>query len=115
MAGTGCGAFDPDRLLADQPDDLPAGRPREFPALGLARQAGISGKTYPTVLSAADEVAVEAFLNDRIRFIDIAPVVESALAAHDPVTVTELAAIVEADEWARATTREIIDHRVGSS
>jgi 1-deoxy-D-xylulose-5-phosphate reductoisomerase len=89
--------------------------PVQFPALGLARQAGISGKTYPTVLSAADEVAVEAFLNDRIRFIDIAPVVESALAAHDPVTVTELAAIVEADEWARATTREIIDHRVGSS
>ena len=89
--------------------------PVQFPALGLALQAGIGGKTYPTVLSAADEIAVDAFLNDRIRFIDIALGRRIALAAHDAIAVTGLAAIVEADEWARAKTRDIIDRRSGGS
>ncbi|HYI24398.1 MAG TPA: 1-deoxy-D-xylulose-5-phosphate reductoisomerase [Thermomicrobiales bacterium] len=89
--------------------------PLQFPALDLARQAGIGGRTYPTVLSAADEIAVEAFLNDAIRFVDIASVVESTLAAHEPFAVTGIDAIVEADEWARAKAREIIDRRIGRS
>jgi len=79
-----------------------------FPALGLARQAGVDGKTFPTVLSAADEVAVEAFLRGQIRFVDIPALVESVLAAHQPVEVTDLDVIAEVDAWARAFTRTLI-------
>lgn len=82
--------------------------PGQFPALGLARQAGIEGKTYPTVLSAADEVAVEAFLHGRVRFVDIPALVESTLAAHQPVEVTDLDVIAEVDAWARAFIRTLI-------
>jgi 1-deoxy-D-xylulose-5-phosphate reductoisomerase len=84
--------------------------PAQFPALALARQAGASRRTYPTVLSAADEIAVGAFLRDEIRFVDIAPIVESTLAAHSPIAVTELAVIAEADTWAREFTRNLIVH-----
>jgi 1-deoxy-D-xylulose-5-phosphate reductoisomerase len=80
----------------------------QFPAVGLARRAGIDGKTYPTVLSAADEVAVEAFLNGRIQFVDIPAVVESALAAHAPVEITDLDVIADVDSWARAFARTLI-------
>jgi 1-deoxy-D-xylulose-5-phosphate reductoisomerase len=82
--------------------------PGQFPALSLARQAGASGRTYPTVLSAADEIAVEAFLSGRIRFVDIASVVESTLAAHSPIPVSELEAIAEADAWTRRFTGTLI-------
>ncbi len=84
--------------------------PREdvFPSLRLAREAITSGKTYPTVLSAADEVAVEAFRNRQIGFLDITEVIESALAAHDGVEVTDLNVVKEADVWARTATAKII-------
>src|SRR5690606_16633144 len=80
----------------------------QFPAFELALYAGKSGRSYPTVLSAADEIAVAAFLAGKIRFIDIPPVIESALAAHNAIPVTELAAIAEADEWARRHTHDVI-------
>jgi 1-deoxy-D-xylulose-5-phosphate reductoisomerase len=53
--------------------------PERFPALGLAREALVAGGAAPTVLNAANEVAVGAFLANRIGFLDIARVVESAL------------------------------------
>ena len=83
----------------------------QFPALRLAREAGSKGQTYPTVLSAADEVAVAAFLDGTIRFVDIAAVVESALADHTPIPVSSLDVVFEADHWARNITREIISGR----
>src|SRR5690606_7713514 len=54
--------------------------PREdaFPCLRLAREAGQKGLTYPTVLSAADEIAVEAFRTGQIGFMDIPTVIEAA-------------------------------------
>jgi 1-deoxy-D-xylulose-5-phosphate reductoisomerase len=55
-----------------------------YPALDLARQAGIAGDTYPTALSAADEVAVRAFLDERIGFTCIVETVERVLSAHVP-------------------------------
>jgi 1-deoxy-D-xylulose-5-phosphate reductoisomerase len=87
--------------------------PGQFPALALARQAGIDGQTYPTVLSAADEVAVGAFLEGAIRFVDIPSVVESTLGAHHALPVTELDVIAEADRWARAYARELIASTAG--
>lgn len=73
-----------------------------FPALGLARAAGEAGSTYPTVLSSADEVAVEAFLAGRLGFTEIVEVARAVLdrhqAASGPLT---LDAVAEADAWAR--------------
>lgn len=84
--------------------------PREdaFPALRLAREAARKGQTYPTVLSAADEVAVEAFRNRQIGFLDIAEVIESTLAAHNGMNVTGLDVVKEADIWARETASQLV-------
>ncbi len=72
-----------------------------FPALGLARAAGERGEGRPAALNAANEVAVQGFLEGRISFTDITPVVESTLAAHDPVDDSSLEAVLEVDSWAR--------------
>jgi len=85
-----------------EPPDL-----ARFPALAMARQAGEQGMTYPTVLSAADEVAVEAFLAGRISFLGMAEIVERALEAHEPAAVTSVEAVFEADKWARKQAEEI--------
>lgn len=87
--------------------------PREnvFPSLRLAREAIRQGQTYPTVLSAADEIAVEAFRNQQIGFLDIPLVIESTLAAHDGMEISTLDVVKEADEWARRTTAELIAGR----
>lgn len=80
-----------------------------FPALTLARQAGEQGKTYPTVLSAADEVAVEAFVTGRLRFGQIAEVVAETLNKHRPSPGTlTLEQIAEADNWARQAASLIV-------
>ncbi|MDQ2786636.1 MAG: 1-deoxy-D-xylulose-5-phosphate reductoisomerase [Chloroflexota bacterium] len=72
-----------------------------FPALRLAREAGVAGNTYPTVLSAADEVAVARFLRGEIGFLAIPALVERALDAHRPAGPLTLESIQAADRWAR--------------
>ncbi len=71
------------------------------PCLRLAMEAGARGGTYPAVMAAADEVAVEAFLQRRIRFTEIAAVIEAALAAHEGSPDPDLETIDAADAWAR--------------
>jgi 1-deoxy-D-xylulose-5-phosphate reductoisomerase len=83
-----------------------------FPALTLARQAGEQGMTYPTVLSAADEVAVEAFLAGRISFLGMAEVVERTLEAHTPESLTDVADVFAADAWARRKATEIVSRLI---
>jgi 1-deoxy-D-xylulose-5-phosphate reductoisomerase len=80
---------------------------KRFPALRLAREAGIAGSTYPTVLSAADDEAVKAFLGGHLRFVDIAAVVELVIERHQPADVT-LESIGEADRWARTAAAEAV-------
>jgi 1-deoxy-D-xylulose-5-phosphate reductoisomerase len=72
-----------------------------FPCLRLAIEAGKQGGTYPAVLCAADEVAVDLFLAERIKFTDIAWLVELALNEHESTTHPCLEDIVAADAWAR--------------
>ncbi len=72
-----------------------------FPALRLAREAGAAGRTYPTVYSAADEIAVDAFATGRIAFIDIPRIIDATLNRHDGAEVASLDAVLEADAWAR--------------
>jgi len=79
-----------------------------FPCLRLAMQAGEKGGTYPAVLSAADEVAIEMFLTKRIRFTDISAVVAQTLDLHEVVNTPSLEEIIEADTWARETAMATI-------
>jgi 1-deoxy-D-xylulose-5-phosphate reductoisomerase len=79
-----------------------------FPALAIAREAGIAGQTYPTVLSAADDEAVQAFLTGRLRFVDIPSVVRAVLDRHQPSALVTRQSIAEADAWARVVSGEVI-------
>jgi 1-deoxy-D-xylulose-5-phosphate reductoisomerase len=71
------------------------------PCLRLAVEAGKSGGTYPAVLCAADEVAVELFLNHEIGFTDIARVVQETVEQHRSINRPSLEEILAADNWAR--------------
>ncbi|HZF01623.1 MAG TPA: 1-deoxy-D-xylulose-5-phosphate reductoisomerase [Methylomirabilota bacterium] len=72
-----------------------------FPALELARRAGEIGGTLPAVLNAANEIAVEAFVNRKINFPQITEVVRRTMDAHKVISHPTLEQILEADSWAR--------------
>ncbi len=72
-----------------------------FPSINLARRAGEVGGTLPAVLNAANEVAVEAFVNRKISFPQISEVVACVLAKHRVTEHPTLDQILEADFWAR--------------
>ena len=72
----------------------------KFSCLKLAIEAGRKGGTYPAVLCAADEVAVDLFLSKRIKFGDIARYVEKALEQHQAIAEPSLEEIIAADAWA---------------
>jgi 1-deoxy-D-xylulose-5-phosphate reductoisomerase len=77
-----------------------------FPCLDLAYRALREGGTLPAVLNAANEVAVEAFLDGRLRFTSIARVVEKTMDAHKGEPVSNLRVVKTADAWARQYARE---------
>jgi 1-deoxy-D-xylulose-5-phosphate reductoisomerase len=72
-----------------------------FPALELARRAGEIGGTLPAVLNAANEVAVEAFVNRKLNFVQITETVRRTMDAHKVVEHPTLDQILESDAWAR--------------
>jgi 1-deoxy-D-xylulose-5-phosphate reductoisomerase len=82
--------------LEFEPPDL-----ERFPLLGLAREAGERGGTYPCAFNAANEVAVAAFLDGRIGFLEISTLVEDALGAFDGGPADGLEQLIEADMQAR--------------
>ena len=82
-----------------------------FPAVELAYQAGQMGRTYPAVLNAANEVAVMAFLESKIRLTAIPDVVAAALDEHEPAEVVSIVTLNRADGWARRRASEIIEQR----
>jgi 1-deoxy-D-xylulose-5-phosphate reductoisomerase len=81
--------------------EFAAPRVNDFPALGLARRAGVTGGTLPAVMNAANEVAVAAFLARQIAFPRIWELVEEVMNRHVCVAHPELNAILKADLWAR--------------
>ena len=81
--------------------DFEAPRVGDFPALGLARRAGEVGGTLPAVMNAANEIAVEAFLDRRIPFPKIWEAVGSVMDAHETLEHPTLDQILDADAWAR--------------
>jgi len=82
-------------LTFEEPDG------ERFPALELARRAGEVGGTLPAVLNAANEIAVEAFVNRKINFPQITEMVRRTMAAHQVVAHPTLEQILAADAWAR--------------
>ena len=86
-------------LTFEQPDE------KRFPALRLAREAGEQGGTLPGVLNAANEVAVEAFLAQRISFPRIWGMVEEVMKKHRTEKEPSLEAIIDADRWARGEAK----------
>jgi 1-deoxy-D-xylulose-5-phosphate reductoisomerase len=85
--------------LSFQPPDM-----AKFPCLRLAIEAGVNGGTYPAVLCAADEVAVDLFLREKVRFTDIPVIVARTLERHNSISRPALDDIKAADNWARETT-----------
>src|SRR6266508_2250517 len=80
-----------------------------FPAVDLAYRAGRLGLTYPAALNASNEVAVTAFLEGKIRLVQIPGVVAAVLDDHTPAKVVSEVALGRADRWARSRAAEIIE------
>ncbi|MGH7538746.1 MAG: 1-deoxy-D-xylulose-5-phosphate reductoisomerase [Gemmatimonadales bacterium] len=80
--------------------------PLRFPAYALGRAAGVVGGTMPAAFNAANEVAVELFLQGRIRFGRIAEIIERTLARHEVDAATSLEAVLAADAEARRRAQE---------
>jgi len=100
----------PDRAATPIPPlDLASGLTLEFeapdletfPPLGLAREAGERGGTYPCAFNAANEVAVAAFLDGRLPFLAIAETIEETLGSVDGAPARDLNDLLEADAEAR--------------
>jgi len=79
-----------------------------FPALRIAREALEAGRAAPATLNAANEVAVDSFLKGRIRFTDIAPTVEQALAQSDAPAPRSIADVLEIDRTTRARVEALM-------
>lgn len=75
---------------------------QRFPCVSLAYQAGKAGGSMPTVLNAANEVAVQAFLSEKIAFLDIERYVEQALGHHQLIKAPDLRTIEAVDKETRA-------------
>ena len=91
--------------------DFEAPDPVRFPALRLTRQAIEEGGARPAQLNAANEIAVAAFLQKRIAFLDIAAIVEAVLDSFRPHTPTLLADIYATDEEARRTAAMMVERK----
>ena len=88
--------------------DFEAPRWDDFPALGLAKRAGTEGGTLPAVMNAANEIAVAAFLDNRIAFPQIWETVGATMDAHTGVEHPNLDQILAADAWARRHAEGLI-------
>jgi 1-deoxy-D-xylulose-5-phosphate reductoisomerase len=86
--------------------DFEAPDPVRFPALQLAREALDAGVARPAILNAANEVAVEAFLQRRIGFLEIAAIVEHTLSCYDPAAPDSVDAVLAIDAEARVLAGE---------
>ncbi len=85
---------------------------QRFPCLRLAYEAIKAGGIMPTVLNAANEVAVEAFLNEKVRFTDIAIIIERSMAQFGPDKADSLELVLKADTQAREVAEQVIESLV---
>ena len=88
--------------------DFHAPDPRRFPCLGLAFDALRAGGSAPAILNAANEIAVEAFLQGALRFDRIAPLIARVLASIPTTGLDDLDAVMEADRRGRETASDLL-------
>ena len=110
--------FYPQRMVNDMIPRLDTGishsltfQPLEedrYPCFGLAIEAGRQGGSCPTVLSAADDVAVHAFLDHKIGFTDIPRLVDRVLSEHQRSSGMDAEELLEVDRWATDRARELV-------
>jgi 1-deoxy-D-xylulose-5-phosphate reductoisomerase len=84
-----------------------------FPCLRLAYEAINAGGIMPTVLNAANEIAVDAFLNERVRFTDIPVIIERCMQQFEVKPADSLEIILDVDKQARNLSNKIIDELIG--
>jgi 1-deoxy-D-xylulose-5-phosphate reductoisomerase len=90
------------RLDFEQPDF------ERFPCLGLAFRAIRAGGSVPAILNAANEVAVDAFLHNRIGFLQIPQIIETTMDELQAETADDLDTLLSADKLARETAEQLI-------
>jgi len=105
-AGTPFGVIDWGTLRSLDFEPPDRGR---FPALGLAYDAGRVGGTAPAWLSAANEVAVAAFLEERIPWLSITAVIQGTMDSHDQAPADGVDSVLDADRRARQTAQALIE------
>jgi 1-deoxy-D-xylulose-5-phosphate reductoisomerase len=81
---------------------------KKFPCLELAFRAANIGASMPAVLNAANEIAVESFLDGKIAFLDIPELIDNSMDAHHPHHVETIEMVMAADRWARKTARGLL-------
>ena len=82
---------------------------KKFPCLDLALQAGEIGESMPTVMNGANEIAVDAFLNGKIGFLQIPMLIKRTMEAHRISSIDSIEKVMETDSWARDTAeRELL-------
>ena len=81
---------------------------KRFPCLQLAKDAMNIGQTMPAVLNAANEIAVQAFLDEEIQYKEISEMIRMAMNNHKTRSVHSIEDILETDRWAREETRKLI-------
>jgi 1-deoxy-D-xylulose-5-phosphate reductoisomerase len=81
----------------------------KFRCLELAYQALAAGESMPTVLNAANEVAVEAFLGGAIRFVQIPELIHRTMDAHQPQGLATIEEVLVVDRWAREKARQLLE------
>jgi 1-deoxy-D-xylulose-5-phosphate reductoisomerase len=79
-----------------------------FPCLQLAIDAMEMGQTMPAILNAANEIAVQAFLDELIPYKDIAELIRMVMQNHSPSPLNDLQDVLNADQWAREETTKLI-------
>ena len=81
----------------------------KFPCLRLASMACDAGETLPAVMNAANEIAVQAFLDEKLNFCDIPEIIRNTMELHTIFTSPGLDEILLADSWARATATTAVE------
>jgi 1-deoxy-D-xylulose-5-phosphate reductoisomerase len=79
-----------------------------FPAVQLAREAGMRGGTAPAVFNAANEEAVAAFVAGRVPFLGIVDTVARVVGEHDSTAAPDVDDVLAAEQWARTRAREVL-------
>lgn len=84
---------------------------QRFPCLRLATDAARAGGTMPAVLNAANEVAVQAFLDGVIAFLDISVIIDVTMHHHTPISIIDANDAIQADQWARQHAAMVVKER----